>query len=129
MTNANTQISLAEDTVIPLGEACIEGVTYIPQVTMLDAGLKDEEVSTIIRIKVSISQGVDAFIDMTTYHALEFVADPTAKQICFRETRDPDIAYSIDASAGVDMTKEDVERVTAIVDAVIQTYVELSSSC
>ncbi|OPH56035.1 hypothetical protein BC351_29550 [Paenibacillus ferrarius] len=102
----------------------INDTSFNPKVALLDSKIVANEVQTLVRINVNIRENIDVDIDITTYEALSFDTDPTKQQISFIESRDPEISYGINAAAGTSIADQDVDHITAIVDTVIQKYME-----
>ena len=123
LTNANTAISHMDDTKIPLGEVSVNDTSFNPKVALLDSKIVANEVQTLVRINVNIRENIDVDIDITTFKALSFDTDPAKQQICFIESRDPEISYGINAAA-TSIADQDVDHITAIVDTVSQKYME-----
>ncbi|MEC0227422.1 TULIP family P47-like protein [Paenibacillus alba] len=106
------------------GNHSINDTSFNPKVALLDSKIVANEVQTLVRINVNIRENIDVDIDITTYEALSFDTDPTKQQISFIESRDPEISYGINAAAGTSIADQDVDHITAIVDTVIQKYME-----
>ncbi len=123
-SNVNTAINHMDDAEIPLGEVSVYNTSYSPKVALLESKVVENEVKTVARINVNIWVNVDVDIDITTYKALSFDTDPANPQINFIDSREPEISYGINAGAGVSITQEDMDQITAIVDTVIQKYME-----
>jgi len=106
------------------GNHSINDTSFNPKVALLDSKIVANEVQTLVRINVNIRENIDVDIDITTYKSLSFDTDPTKQQISFIESRDPEISYGINAAAGTSIADQDVDHITAIVDTVIQKYME-----
>lgn len=124
LSNANTAINHMDDTEIPLGEVSINDTSFNPKVALLDSRIVENEVKTVVRINVNVQEDIDVDIDIITYKVLDFDTDPAKQQISFIESKDPEISYGINAAAGISIGEKDMDHITAIVDTVIQRYLE-----
>lgn len=106
------------------GNHSINDTSFNPKVALLDSKIVANEVQTFVRINVNIRENIEVDIDITTYKSLSFDTDPTKQQISFIESRDPEISYGINAAAGTSIADQDVDHITAIVNTVIQKYME-----